>query len=68
MQVRERRTVVDNLSALQAAAAQMPKAYGDAFNYSVSRELNQQLEMYLLLAEKRIQPKSCDPRLVATPA
>ena len=50
------------------AAGKMPKAYGDAFRYIAYRDLNERMKMYLEIAERRIQPETCDPRFVATRA
>lgn len=55
-----------DVDLIQQAAARMPQAYGDAFRYIVYRDLNQRMEMYMKLAEKRLQPETCDPRDVAT--
>ena len=57
-----------DLDLIQQAAARMPQAYGDAFRYIVYRDLSQRMEMYMKLAEKRLQPETCDPRCVATHA
>ena len=57
-----------NLRRIGEMAGQMPKAYGDAFRYLAYRDLNERLQMYLEIAEKRIQPETCDPRLIATRA
>ena len=57
-----------NLRLIERTAAKMPKAYGDAFRYVAYRDLNERMEMYLELAEQRVQPQTCDPRFVATRA
>jgi hypothetical protein len=57
-----------NLRLIGEMAGKMPKAYGDAFRYIVYRNLNEQLKMYLEIAERRIQPETCDPHFVATRA
>ena len=57
-----------NLRRIGEMAGQMPKAYGDAFRYIAYRDLNERMKMYLEIAERRIQPETCDPRLVATHA
>jgi hypothetical protein len=46
----------------------MPKAYGEAFRYIAFRDINRRLAMYRAIATRRVQPKSCDPRRVATHA
>ena len=56
------------LDLIERTAAKMPKAYGDAFRYIAYRDLNERMKMYLEIAERRIQPETCDPRLVATQA
>ena len=53
---------------IERTAAKMPKAYGDAFRYVAYRDLNERMKMYLELAERRVQPKTCDMRFVATRA
>ena len=57
-----------DMDLLERTAARMPKAYGEAFRYIVYRDLNERMEMYLEIAEQRMQPESCDARLVATHA
>jgi hypothetical protein len=54
-----------NLDIIEQTAAKMPKAYGNAFRYIAYRDLNKRMKMYLELAERRVQPKACDPRFVA---
>jgi hypothetical protein len=56
------------LDMIERTAAKMPKAYGDAFRYVAYRDLNERMKLYLKIAERRIQPETCDPRLVATHA
>jgi hypothetical protein len=53
---------------IERAAARMPKAYAEAFRYILYRDLQKRMEMYMEIAEDRIQPETCDPRLVATRA
>ncbi len=50
---------------IERTAAQMPKAYGDAFRYIAYRNLNERMKMYLEIAAERVQPETCDPRFVA---
>jgi hypothetical protein len=57
-----------DLDLIERVAARMPKAYGDAFRYIVYRDLNKRMEEYMELAERRIQPETCDPRWIATHA
>ena len=57
-----------NLDIIERTAAQMPAAYGKAFRYIAYRDLNARLEQYAKLAERRVFPKECDPRFVATAA
>jgi len=57
-----------NLRRIERTAARLPKAYGDAFRYVAYRELNERMQMYLEVAERRLQPETCDPRLAATRA
>ncbi len=56
------------LDMIERTAAKMPQAYGDAFRYIAYRDLNERMKMYLKIAERRMQPETCDPRLVATRA
>jgi hypothetical protein len=56
------------LRLIEQTAAKLPKFQGDAFRYIAYRDLNERMEMYLELAEKCIQPETCDPQFVATPA
>ncbi len=53
---------------IEKRAARMPAAYGKAFRYIAYRDLNERMKMYLEIAERRIQPETCDSRLVATQA
>lgn len=70
----EKQRVYGKLDALlhfeliEKRAEKMPKAYGEAFRYIAYRDLNQRMKMYLELAERRVQPRTCDPRFVATRA
>jgi len=57
-----------DLDLVEQAAARMPKAYGDAFRYIVYRDLNKRMEMYMEIAEQRMQPETCDAECVATHA
>ncbi len=57
-----------NLRLIGATAAKMPKAEGDAFRYIAYRDLNERMQMYLEIAEGRIQSETCDPSFVATHA
>jgi hypothetical protein len=57
-----------NLQLIERTAAKLPKAEGAAFRYIAYRDLNERMEMYLALAEERIQPETCGPRFVATRA
>ena len=57
-----------DLDLIERAAARMPKAYGEGFRYIVYRDLNERMETYLEIAERRIQPETCDPRCVAARA
>jgi hypothetical protein len=57
-----------NLRLIGEMAGKMPKAYGDAFRYIAYRDLNERMKMFLEIAERRIQPETCDPHLVATRA
>ena len=68
MHIRNNLEVGLNLRLIGEAASKMPKAYGDAFRYIAYRDLNERMKMYLEIAEERIQPETCDPRLVATHA
>ncbi len=57
-----------NLQLIERTAAKLPKAEADAFCFIAYRDLNERMEMYIALAEERIRPEECDPRLVATRA
>ena len=57
-----------HVELIEKRAARMPEAYGKAFRYIAYRDLNERMKMYLEIAERRIQPETCDPRLVATHA
>jgi hypothetical protein len=57
-----------SIELIEKRAARLPKAYRDAFRYVAYRDLNERMEMYLQIAAERIQPETCDPRLVATHA
>jgi hypothetical protein len=57
-----------HVELIEKRAARMPAAYGKAFRYIAYRDLNERMKMYLEIAERRIQPETCDPRLVATQA
>jgi hypothetical protein len=46
----------------------MPKGYGRAFRLIVHRDLNERFRMFEKVARRRVQPKSVDPRFVATRA
>ena len=50
---------------IEKAAAKMPQYYADAFRYIAYRDLNERLKMYLEIAAERVQPKNCNPRLIA---
>jgi hypothetical protein len=54
-----------HVEIIEKRAARMPEAYGKAFRYIAYRDLNERMKMYLEIAEERIQPQTCDPRLVA---
>ena len=57
-----------HLKMIAREAEQMPKAYGEAFRFIAYRDLNRRLAMYRRLARRRIHPRTCDPRFVATKA
>jgi hypothetical protein len=57
-----------DVDLIERAAARMPEAYGDAFRYIVYRDLGRRMERYMELAERRIQPETCDPHDIATSA
>ena len=57
-----------DLDLIDRAAARMPEAYGRAFRHIFYRDLQKRMEMYMEIAEERIQPETCDPRFVATRA
>jgi hypothetical protein len=54
-----------HVELIEKRAARLPEAYGKAFRYIAYRDLNERMKMYLEIAEERIQPQTCDPRLVA---
>jgi hypothetical protein len=56
------------LELIERRAERMPKAYGDAFRFIAYRDLNAQMKRYLEIAEERVQPKTYNPRFVATRA
>jgi hypothetical protein len=64
----ERRQVQNALREIEEAGKAMPRAYGEAFRYIAYRDLNQRLARYQTIAPRRIFPKNCDPRFVATHA
>ena len=55
-----------HVELIEKRAARLPEAYGKAFRYIAYRDLNARMKMYLAIAEERIQPETCDQRLVAT--
>ena len=54
-----------HVELIEKRAARMPEAYGNAFRYIAYRDLNERMKMYLEIAERRVQPETCDPRFVA---
>jgi hypothetical protein len=50
---------------IEKRAARLPEAYGKAFRYIAYRDLDERMKKFLEIADKRIQPKTCDPRFVA---
>ena len=56
------------LEMIERQADHMGKFYGEAFRYIMYRDLNKRLRFYAELAPWRVQPKTCDPRFVATHA
>lgn len=61
----ENRNLQAASNRLEQLIQQMPKAYGEAFSYIVCRDLRRQLESYVAVAERRVQPETYDPREVA---
>jgi hypothetical protein len=57
-----------HVELIEKRAAQMPKAYGEAFRYLAYRDINERMKMYLELAERRVNPQTCDPHFVAVHA
>src|ERR1035437_4611293 len=60
LHIRGNLTAQRNLDVIERTAAKMPKAYGDAFRYIAYRDLNERMKSYLKIAERRIQPETCD--------
>lgn len=54
-----------HIELIEKRAARLPEAYGRAFRYIAYRDLNKRMKMFLEIADERIQPETCDPRLVA---
>lgn len=53
------------LDAIERHIRNMPTAYGKAFRHIMHRDLHQRFRMYEHEARRAVQPKTCDPRLVA---
>lgn len=63
------------LQDIEKYIVRMPKAYGLAFRYILHRDLKTRgtmpearIQIYKMLARRRIYPTTCDPRFVATRA
>lgn len=56
------------LENAESLADETGKAHGDALRYIMYRDLNQRLAMYREFMSERVQPATCDPRLVARSA
>jgi hypothetical protein len=54
------------LAMLDKECQEMPEAYGLAFRYAAYRDLTRRLAVYRKFARRRIYPKTCDPRCIAT--
>ena len=56
------------LDEIEDHVRNMPKGYARAFRYILHRDLHERLCRYEKVARRRIQPKTCDPRYIATHA
>lgn len=54
------------LDTIEGQTRNMPKAYRASFRFIMHRDLHERLRMYEKVARLAVQPKTCDPRLVAT--
>jgi len=54
------------LDTIEGQIRNMPRAYGASFRYIMHRDLQERLRMYKQVARLAVQPKTCDPHLVAT--
>lgn len=67
-QLTEKLDVAMVLKIIEGHISEMPEAYGKSFRYVLRRDLLLHLRKYEKLAQRRVQPRSIDPRSVATHA
>jgi len=56
------------LDLIEKQTRSMPKAYSEGFRYTAYTQLGKQMRAYLQIGKRRVQPKTCDSRFVATHA